>query len=83
MIKRTRPLPEKKKIVGNSSCREQNAREKITGSIRHKHNEVVPIKTKRRLKGEKNGRKRTLVKSSPLIFKHNYHPNKYLKNKLN
>ena len=58
MIKRTMPLPEKK-IVENSSCREQNAREKITGTIRHKHNEVVPIKTKRRLKGGKNGRKLT------------------------
>ena len=52
MIKRTMPLPEKK-IVQNSSCQEQNAREKITGSMRHKHNEMVPIKTKRRLKGKK------------------------------
>ena len=46
------PLPEKK-TVQNSSCQEQNAREKITGSMRHKHNEMVPIKTKRRLKGKK------------------------------
>ena len=52
MIKRTMPLPEKK-IVQNSFCQEQNAREKITGSMRHKHNEMVPIKTKRRLKGKK------------------------------
>ena len=46
----------------NSSCQEQNARETITGSIRHKHNEVVPIKTKRRLKGRKHGKKLTFVK---------------------